>query len=150
MKCSLVDKQAAPPTEISTAGTSPSESAEKIYVDGWSQHFERLSGRVFCGRPVYYCEFATFYIFYHDRHSCWKMGKSVSLNGSYTYATSDSTRCNSPEQAMWKRQGRFLRLTASDPQPLPQVPEGWHDPDFPHDEHSLRVPCVREAALTHG
>ncbi|CAK9008586.1 unnamed protein product [Durusdinium trenchii] len=86
----------------------------------------------------------------------WKKSPALSEQ-AYCFNLSEKTESYSPHEAKWVSGGKVLKWFTPDPADCPErvwkeasaedlepVPEGWKDPDFPHDESSLYNPKKHE------
>ena len=140
MNCTLLlATKEVPAAEVAQVSK---QVAEKEYVESW-QAFEKQE-KSFGGRPVHFGEWSKCYIFYHEHQICRELCQEVAL-GARSFLWCDRTISSSSEKAVWKRRGQFVKVTAVQfDEKLRKVPEGWKDPEFPHDMSSIGMRNIRE------
>eukprot|EP00438_Fugacium_kawagutii_P001930 Skav226025 [mRNA] locus=scaffold2502:40315:42486:+ [translate_table: standard] len=95
------------------------------------------SEELFGGRPVYYNEMYKMFMLYVEPLKEWKL--SVQKDNKQGEARSGKSQGYSPDKSIWMDNGEVMDVFAFDPDKSlnTSVPEGWKDPDFPHEVASL-------------
>ena len=102
-------------------------------------------------RPVYHHKSERF-IFYEAPKSIWKVGEAAVL-GRDSLKTSRATDVYSPDLAFWMDDGGKISVLAVNADGIPSgwktglkinagISDGWQDPDFPHNDHSIGEAAV--------